>query len=189
MRIQNQYEVIIVGTGAAGLYAALSLPRNKKILMITKDATQNSDSYLAQGGISVLKDDADYEAYYEDTMKAGHYENNKESVKVMIESSRNIINSLIQYGVNFDKQEDGNFAYTREGAHSTFRILRHDDVTGKEITSKLINQVKQRNNIQVAEYTTMIDLIIDSCGENTLTNEKAQCCRGIVVEDSMAGKF
>lgn len=181
MRIQNQYEVIIVGTGAAGLYAALSLPRNRKILMITKDAIQNSDSYLAQGGISVLKDDTDYEAYYEDTMKAGHYENNKESVRVMIESSRNIINSLIQYGVDFDKQEDGTFAYTREGAHSTFRILRHDDVTGKEITSKLINQVKQRRNIHVAEYTTMIDLTIAS--ENSSSGEEVPYCTGIVVEN------
>lgn len=184
MRIQNQYEVIIVGTGAAGLYAALSLPRNRKILMITKDAIENSDSYLAQGGISVLKDDADYEAYYEDTMKAGHYENNKESVKVMIESSRNIINSLIQYGVDFDKHEDGTFAYTREGAHSTFRILRHDDVTGKEITTKLIKQVKQRSNIQVVEYTTMIDLIMGTCTKDNSLNEQVPCCRGIVVENS-----
>ena len=100
--LQNKYQVIVVGTGAAGLYAALSLPEDTQILMITKDAIQNSDSYLAQGGISVLKDEADYTSYFEDTMRAGHYENNKESVHVMIESSRAIINKLLGYGVEFD---------------------------------------------------------------------------------------
>lgn len=174
--MQSKYQVIVVGTGAAGLYAALSLPKDMRILMITKDAIENSDSYLAQGGISVLKDKADYESYFEDTMRAGHYENNKESVQVMIESSRSIINELIKYGVEFDCNEDGSFAYTREGAHSTYRILRHDDMTGKEITSKLITQVKNRSNIEVMEYTTMIDLI--SSGDTS------GVCEGIVIETS-----
>ena len=93
--LQNRYQVIIVGTGAAGLYAALSLPEDMQILMITKDATENSDSYLAQGGISVLKDESDYASYFEDTMRAGHYENNKKSVHVMIESSRSVINKMV----------------------------------------------------------------------------------------------
>lgn len=174
--LQNKYQVIVVGTGAAGLYAALSLPEDTQILMITKDAIQNSDSYLAQGGISVLKDEADYTSYFEDTMRAGHYENNKESVHVMIESSRAIINKLLGYGVEFDCYEDGSFAYTREGAHSTYRILRHDDMTGKEITSKLIMQVKKRRNIEVMEYTTMIDLITNS--------KTSSVCEGIVIEES-----
>lgn len=174
--MQSKYQVIVVGTGAAGLYAALSLPEDMQILMITKDAMENSDSYLAQGGISVLKDEADYESYFEDTMRAGHYENNKESVQVMIESSRSIINELIEYGVEFDCKEDGSFAYTREGAHSTYRILRHDDMTGKEITSKLIKQVNNRSNIEVMEYTTMIDLI--SNGDTCAT------CEGIIIEES-----
>jgi L-aspartate oxidase len=174
--MQNKYQVIVVGTGAAGLFAALSLPKDMQILMITKDAIENSDSYLAQGGISVLKDEADYKTYFEDTMRAGHYENNKESVNVMIESSRSIINELINYGVEFDCNEDGSFAYTREGAHSTYRILRHDDMTGKEITSKLITQVKNRNNIEVIEYTTMIDLISNG--------ETSSGCEGIVIETS-----
>lgn len=173
--LQNRYQVIIVGTGAAGLYAALSLPEDMQILMITKDATKNSDSYLAQGGISVLKDESDYASYFEDTMRAGHYENNKESVHVMIESSRSVINKLLEYGVEFDCYEDGSFAYTREGAHSTYRILRHDDMTGKEITSKLIMQVKSRSNIEVREYTTMIDLIS--------SDKPSSRCEGIVIEE------
>ena len=81
-------DVIIVGTGAAGLFAALSLPRDKKIIIITKKDAESSDSFLAQGGICVLRDDSDYDSYFEDTMRAGHYENRKESVDIMIRSSR-----------------------------------------------------------------------------------------------------
>lgn len=168
----ENYEVIIVGTGAAGLYAALSLPRDLNILMITKDAAENSDSFLAQGGICVQLNDDDYDSYFEDTMKAGRYENRKESVDIMIRSSRDVINDLINYGVEFEKEEDGSYSYTREGGHSEFRILHYDDVTGKEITSKLLMQVKKLSNVTFLEYTTMIDIIAKD-------NE----AKGIVVAD------
>lgn len=177
---KNIFDVIIVGTGAAGLFSALKLSEDKRIVMITKDKLENSDSYLAQGGISVLRQENDYDSYFEDTMKAGHYENNKESVEVMINSSRNIISQLMEYGVEFDKNEDGTFAYTREGAHSTFRILRHDDLTGKEITTKLIHQVKNRNNITIKEYCTMVDLLVRE-------KRSKRICSGIVVSDRQGG--
>ena len=155
----DNYDVVIVGTGVAGLYGALSLPRDLKILMITKDEAESSDSFLAQGGICVQLNDEDYDSYFEDTMKAGRYENRKESVDIMIRSSRDVINDLINYGVEFEKEEDGSFSYTREGGHSEFRILHYDDVTGKEITSKLLIQVKKLTNVTFLEYTTMIDII------------------------------
>ena len=81
-------DVVIVGCGVAGLYAALNLPREKKILIITKSDVKSSDSFLAQGGICVLRDEEDYESFFQDTLKAGHYENNRESVDIMIRSSR-----------------------------------------------------------------------------------------------------
>lgn len=164
-------DVIIVGTGAAGMFCALQFPETTKILMITKENVEQSDSFLAQGGICVLKNEADYDAYFEDTMKAGHYENNKESVDLMIRKSPEIIQQLITYGVDFEK-ENGKLAYTREGAHSTSRILYHEDLTGKEISTKLWNRVEERKNVHILEYTTMIDLI---CKENI--------CYGIVVKD------
>ena len=77
-------DVVIVGTGVAGLFSALNLPAEKKIVMITKSDVESSDSFLAQGGICVQRDEDDYESYFEDTMKAGHYENRKESVDIMI---------------------------------------------------------------------------------------------------------
>ena len=94
-------EVLIVGSGCSGLYCALQLPRDKQIIIITKADVPSSDSYLAQGGICMLKNDADYESYFEDTMKAGHYENDKESVDIMIRSSQDVIKDLLSYGVDF----------------------------------------------------------------------------------------
>ena len=73
-------DILIVGSGCSGLYCALNLPREKQITIITKSDVKSSDSYLAQGGICMLKDDSDYDSYFEDTMKAGHYENDRESV-------------------------------------------------------------------------------------------------------------
>lgn len=154
------YDVIIVGSGAAGLFAALNFNRKYKILIITKDTPELSDSFLAQGGIATLLDKEDYQSYYEDTMKAGHYKNNPEAVKIMIESSQDIINDLVHFGVNFEKNNDG-VVYTREGGHSKFRILYHDDITGNEITGKLLMNASVQENIHIEMSTRMIDVIED----------------------------
>lgn len=154
-----QADVVIVGTGVGGCFSALNLSEDLSIIMITKSDLESSDSFLAQGGICVLHDDDDYDSYFEDTMRAGHYENRKESVDIMIRGSQDVIHDLIGYGVDF-AMEDGKLLYTREGAHSRPRILFHEDITGKEITSKLLAQIKTRKNIQIMEYTTMTDILI-----------------------------
>lgn len=154
-----QTDILIVGSGCSGLYCALQCPKDKKILLISKSDLESSDSYLAQGGICMLKDDADYESYFEDTMKAGHYENDKESVGIMIRSSQDVIRDLVSYGAEFQTDPEGNFLFTREGAHSDKRILFHDDVTGREITSHLLNSVRKLPNVTLNEYTTMIDIV------------------------------
>lgn len=152
-------DILIVGTGASGLFAALHCPIDKNILMITKDAVENSDSFLAQGGICVLRDENDYDSFMEDTLKAGHYENRRESVDIMIRSSREVINELIGYGVDFAKLANGELNYTREGCHSKARILFHEDITGKEITRNLLKAVQKLPNVHILEYVTMLDLI------------------------------
>lgn len=172
--ILDSYDVIIVGTGVAGLFTALSISPQLKILMISKDKIKNSDSYLAQGGICTLKEPADFDSFLEDTLRAGRYENKEDSVRVMIENSPMIMDRLIEYGVLFDKDKDGGFEYTREGAHSTYRILHHKDVTGKEITNKLLNNVRGRDNITLCEFTKMLDLIIED-----------NSCKGIVLTDGV----
>lgn len=163
-------DILIAGSGCSGLYCALHLPKDKKITIITKASLEESDSYLAQGGICVLNGEEDYDSFFEDTMKAGHYENNTESVDIMIRSSRKVIDELISYGVDFCRNADGSLAYTREGAHSKKRILYHEDVTGQEITSKLLQRVKERENITLLEYTTLLDVIM-----------KDNCCCGAVL--------
>ena len=165
-------DILIVGTGASGLFAALHCPSDKNILMITKDAVENSDSFLAQGGICVLRDENDYDSFMEDTLKAGHYENRRESVDIMIRSSREVINELIGYGVDFARQENGELNYTREGCHSKARILFHEDITGKEITRNLLKAVQKLPNVHILEYVTMLDLI-----------EQNNTCFGILAKD------
>lgn len=165
-------DILIVGTGASGLFAALHCPSDKNILMITKDAVENSDSFLAQGGICVLRDENDYNSFMEDTLKAGHYENRRESVDIMIRSSREVINELIGYGVDFARQENGELNYTREGCHSKARILFHEDITGKEITRNLLKAVQKLPNVHILEYVTMLDLI-----------EQNNTCFGILAKD------
>ena len=164
-------DVLIVGSGVAGLYCALNLPREKKITVVTKNKARRSDSFLAQGGICVLRDEDDYDSFYEDTMKAGHYENNPDSVHIMIHSSQEIISDLVSLGVRFEKNGE-EFVYTREGAHSHGRILFHEDETGKEITSHLLETARGRENITIIENYTMVDLI---CEENE--------CHGIIGHD------
>ena len=129
--------------------------------VITKDEVENSDSFLAQGGICVLHDKDDYDSFMEDTLKAGHYENRRESVDIMIRSSRPVIDELIGYGVDFARKADGSLDYTREGCHSRARILFHEDITGKEITSHLLAAVRQLPNVTIRDFTTMVDIVTD----------------------------
>lgn len=164
-------DVLIVGCGVAGLYCALNLPEHKSIVIITKDEAPRSDSFLAQGGICVLRDEEDYGSFYEDTMRAGHYENNPDSVDIMIRSSRKVIEDLIGFGVCFEKDGE-TFHYTREGAHSKPRILFHEDETGREITSHLLEEARKRANITLMENYTMVDLI---CRNNV--------CGGVIGHD------
>lgn len=153
-------QVVIAGTGVAGLFTALSLPPDWPVVLLTKSDAESSDSFLAQGGICMLRDEQDYEDYYQDTMKAGRWENRPASVEQMIRTSPQIIQRLVDYGVEFARQ-DGEFLFTREGAHSKPRILYYQDITGKEITSKLLAQAKKRPGLTLLEHTTMTDFVVE----------------------------
>ena len=164
-------DILIVGSGCSGLYCALNLPVSRQITVITKAGAEENDSYLAQGGMCMLKDESDYQGFFDDTMKAGHYENDEASVEIMIRSSRSVVEDLLQFGADFQKDENGELVFTREGAHSEKRIIFHKDVTGKEITSTLLVQAKRRSNIMLLEHTSMIDII-----------EENNICYGAVVQ-------
>ena len=156
-------DILIVGSGCSGLYCSLNLPAEREITIITKKKAEDSSSYLAQGGICVKRGEGDYKSFFDDTLKAGHYENDKNSVEIMINNSEDVVRDLLDIGVQFNRDKKGNLEYTKEGAHSKARILYHKDITGKEITSKLYQEVKRKNNIEILENTTLIDII---CEEN-----------------------
>lgn len=175
--MKDRYDVIIVGAGVAGLNCALHLPREKNVLIICKSTPDKSDSYLAQGGICRLIDGDDYEGYYQDTMRAGHGENNPAAVECMIKSSQKVISELIDAGVDFARNEDGTLSMTREGGHSRNRICFHEDCTGLEITTKLMDRVKELDNVQICDNTVMLDIV-----------PSGNSCYGIVAYDARGGK-
>lgn len=171
--MKKQTDVLIAGSGCAGLYCALNLSDDTKITIITKATIEESDSFLAQGGMCMLKNDEDYDSYFEDTMRAGHYENDKTSVDIMIRSSQDVVKDLVSIGVDFEREADGSFCFTREGAHSDKRILYHKDITGKEITSKLLAQAKQKKNIEIIEHAMLLDIL----------EKDGRCIGGIIREN------
>lgn len=166
----RRFDVIIVGCGVSGCYTALHLPSDLRIALLSKGSRDTCDSMLAQGGICMLPDDDDYDAFVEDTLRAGHYENRRESVDIMVRSSRHVIGELRRRGVRFATTPDGRLAFTREGAHSRPRICYHEDITGREITTVLQRDVQTLPNVTLFEHTAMTDLLENSDGS----------CRGIV---------
>lgn len=169
MKVEN-CDVVIVGSGVAGLICALSLDKKFKIILLTKKKLKDSNSYLAQGGISVCRGKEDREEYIEDTLIAGHYKNNKEAVEILVDESEEAIKTLIENGVKFTGDKKGLF-YTREGGHRKFRILYCEDQTGKYIMESLIEKILERDNLKIIEDCEFLDII-----------EKENNCLGILAK-------
>lgn len=167
----ERFDVVIVGCGSSGLYTALNLPAQMSVLVLAKTEAKRCDSMLAQGGICVLLDEGDYDSFYEDIMRAGHYENRPESVDIMIRSSRAVIDSLIDLGVSFERTPEGSLAYTREGGHTRARICYHADTTGREITQTLLSAVEKLPNVEIREHARVVDLV-----------EEDGACAGVAIE-------
>lgn len=156
----NVADVIIIGSGIAGLMAAELLSFEKNVIIITKSELDNSNSYLAQGGIAaVSSNDDDWRDHFIDTLIAGAYHNNHEMTRLLVQKGPEMINKLIQLGVKFDRDENGSFILGKEGAHRKRRILHAGgDATGKELVTKLIKRVKE--HVRVIEHEMALDLII-----------------------------
>lgn len=164
------FDIVIIGSGVSGLYSALNLRKDLKILVVCKDKITITNTYLAQGGISVAKDKNDIQLFIEDTLKAGQYKNDIKAVRVLAEESADNIKELINLGLNFDIDNNGNIDFTREGAHSVNRIVHTKDNTGESVEKTLIDNIKKRTNIKVYENTYFADLI-----------EKNNVCSGVVL--------
>lgn len=159
--MKNNFDVIIVGSGIAGLSAALDLPNNLNIALFTKSTLEQSATQLAQGGVAAVVNQSDsVKAHINDTLLAGDYHNDKQAVATLSQESKNAIEWLESIGVSFDKNSSGAFSTHLEAAHSQPRVVHVSDFTGKYIESALIDRVKSRKNIAVFENYFCTDLLI-----------------------------
>lgn len=151
--MEQQYDVIIVGSGVAGMTAALHLAPHKSILLLSKKETMLCNTALAQGGVAAVTDREHdcVESHIHDTFVAGGFRNDPISTRILAEEGPSDVLNLLQYGVDFDKALDGSFDLTLEGGHTHRRILHHQDCTGREIARKLAAAVRSRPNITVLE--------------------------------------
>ena len=156
----KEYDVIIVGTGVSGLYAALNLDSSMKILMLSKRELTLCNSALAQGGVAAVMDTSNdnYELHIKDTLIAGGYKNNIDNVRILVEQGPKDVKNLLNYGVDFDRKQDGSIDLTLEGGHCRHRIAHHKDSTGFEIVTSLIEGVKKLSNVTILENTHLLGL-------------------------------
>lgn len=168
-------DVIIIGSGIAGVYTALEIPDNRQIAIITKETLEISNSVLAQGGIAVSLDEQNDSPtlHFKDTLFAGAGLCDEKSVWVLVEEAAENIRNLCRIGVNFDKSGN-HLSLTREGAHSVNRIIHSGDTTGKEVCDKLIEEARRKENITIYERFFAVDLIV----------EHGQC-KGVIVYDEL----
>ncbi len=167
-----RYDVVIIGSGIAGLYAAIALPKSLKVLIINKSHPWECNTYYAQGGVTTAYDDKDIPFHVKDTLEAGAGMCNVEAVQLMSENSQGVIRDLIRRGFVFDHDEEGNLLYTKEAAHSRSRILHAGgDATGRYLHFFLLNQ----NPHPMLSNATVVDLLIEDnrcCGVEVFSEGK-----------------
>ncbi len=158
--IKNHYSVVIVGSGLAGLYAALNFPSDIDILMLSKKERHQSNSSLAQGGVACVLDleNDSYELHIEDTLIAGKRENDIDAVTQLVEEGPGDVLKTIEYGVEYDRDENGELIKTLEGGHCRRRIVHHKDTSGKELVDKLMIAVEKLPNVTIADETMVTSM-------------------------------
>ena len=175
--MENKYvDVLVVGSGIAGLYCALNLRQDLDVMVVSKDKIDCTNTSLAQGGISVARDLDDVPFFMEDTLKAGKYKNDIQAVNVLTKESIENVDSLVSLGLDVDKDEDGNWDYTKEGAHCVNRIIHTQDNTGENVEKTLVKNAFERKNIRISEDTFLVDIIerSDKCIGAILLKGKEQ---------------
>ena len=193
--MSKNYDVIIAGSGTAGLNAAINLPPELKILVLSKRELMLCNSALAQGGIAgVYKspEDDNVQLHQNDTMIAGGFKNNTETVHILVTEAADAIENLIGLGVDFDRTPDGEYHRTLEGGHCRHRIFHHKDATGREIVEKLLEKVKTLPNVDIMENTYLCGIKKTSTGfsADTLSDEgrKSFNCHFLIMATGGIGR-
>ncbi len=183
----SRYSTVIIGSGVAGLYAALKIEQQINlpdgILLITKSKLGESNSRYAQGGmVAVLKENVadSTESHISDTIKAGAGLSEFNTVKFISENSDKVVKDLLKFGVEFDRDENNQLCFTREAAHSVRRILHSGgDATGKMIEKALCQKVAENNNIEVYEESMAVELLVNGNSE----------CKGLLIYNDVTGEY
>ena len=186
-----EYDYLVVGSGIAGMSFALKVARTGRVALICKTDLEDANTYFAQGGVaSVTNLEVDnFDKHIEDTMIAGDFLSDREAVEKVVKGAPEQIKALIDWGVNFDKNENGDFDLHREGGHSEFRILHHKDNTGAEIQESLIKAVKADKNIDIYEGHFAIEIITQHhLGKIVTRRTPDTTCYGAYVLDPKTGK-
>ena len=175
-----QADFLVIGSGVAGLRAALDLSREGRVIMLTKGHPLQSASIFAQGGVAVaLSEEDDVAIHLTDTVRAGHGLCRREAVRVLVEEGPDRIQELIRWGAKFDKA-GGKFAFAREAAHSRSRILRaRGDATGNEMVRVLMAQAHRQKRIHRMDFHFTVDLVV----------EDGRCCGAVVLDEHSGEQF
>ncbi|MCK9344272.1 MAG: L-aspartate oxidase [Massilibacteroides sp.] len=188
----QKFDFLVIGSGIAGMSFALKVAGKGTVALVCKSELEEANTYLAQGGVASVTNRLvdDFDKHIEDTMVAGDWLSDRDAVIKVVRNAPEQIHALINWGVNFDKNEKGDFDLHREGGHSEFRILHHKDNTGAEIQDSLINAVKQHPNIQVFENHFAIDLLTQHHLGKTITRKTKDIeCYGAYIMDLKTGKI
>jgi L-aspartate oxidase len=181
MKKHYQYDVLVIGSGAAGLTLALSLAQQARVAVLSKNEINQGSTWFAQGGIAAVLDDQDsIDAHVADTLIAGAGLCHEDAVRFTVERSKDAIQWLIAQGVNFTKENsNGDYHLTKEGGHSHRRIIHSADATGQAVHSTLIEQVQQQGNIDIFEHHVAVNLISQADADSRKLR-----CTGAYVLDS-----
>lgn len=186
-----KYDYLIIGSGIAGMSLALKVASQYRVALICKTTLTEANTNLAQGGVASVTDTAvdNFEKHIEDTMIAGDWLSDPAAVRKVVEGAPDGIKSLLQWGVDFDRREDGEFDLHREGGHSEFRILHHADNTGAEIQQSLVKEVRRHPNIDIFEHHFAVEIITQHhLGKIVSRRTPDITCYGAYVLNEATGK-
>src|SRR5688572_8800622 len=190
----RQTDFLVIGSGIAGLTYALKMAErfpDKKVLVMTKAAADETNTKYAQGGIAVVNDleNDSFEKHIDDTLVAGDGLCNEKVVEIVVKEGPERVNDIIEWGAKFDKEEDGDYKRGREGGHSEFRILHHKDVTGREMERALIEAVSRQKNIEFIKHCFVVDIITQHHRGYLITKATPDIeCYGVYVLNLLTNK-
>lgn len=189
--MQKKVDFLVIGSGIAGLSYALKVADKGKVLIVTKSDSDETATKYAQGGIAAVMYTPDsYEKHISDTMVAGDFLSDPDIVRMTISESTKRIEELIEWGTQFDKNEEGSYMLGREGGHSEHRVLHHKDSTGLEIERALLEKVQKHPNIEIWEKYFTIDIITQHhLGKETSREMKDITCYGAYIFEPIEKKI